>query len=394
MNLPHFRMQRSSVVLWLMIFGLLVLVIFSVTLRRDTPDLDAPREKALPVHVVTVETQGVDDIVRLPGQIEPDLRSRLAVDKGGRITEIHADRGDRVDAGQLLLRMDDRIWSAMLKNADIELREAEKEFNRWTELARTGAVSTSEYDIVRTRLDRARVQRDEARTHVEQCEVRSPADGVINERFVEIGEHAAEGAAVFELVVSDPVKLVLDLPERDIAAVEMGDELPFKISVLDNASFVGTVTQIAEAAAPQNNSYRVEATVPNSDRTLRPGMIATVEFLRARRDEAIVVPLAAVIPRKGEHFVFIAQDGRAVRRLVKIDRILGAEVILADGLEAGDALIVGGHRELIDGSLIERAPDEDGTVRRPSLHPPGTPLGGSGSVPSPTQSPVRILSPC
>ncbi len=356
MKRPNLRIKRSSVVLWMMIVGMLIFVAFSVTLRRDTPELETPPEKANPVHVMTVHAQSVSDLIRLPGRIEPDLRARLAVDKGGRITELHADKGERVSRDQLLLRIDDRSWRALLENADIELREAEKEYNRWSELAKTGAVSASEYDAVRTRLDRARVQRLDAQVHVDQCEVRSPADGMINERFVEVGEFAPEGAAVFELIVSDPVKLALDVPERDIAAVQMGTEIPFTILILDHASFTGTVTHIAEAASPANNSYRVEATLANEDRVLRAGMIATATLLRARREEAVVVPLSAVIPRRGEHFVFLARDNRAVRRLVKIDRILGADVILAEGLEPGEELIIEGHRELIDGALIERVP--------------------------------------
>ena len=385
-----------------MIVALLIFVALSVTLRRDTPELEPPTERANPVHVMIVEAQSVSDLIRLPGRIEADLRARLAVDKGGRITELHADKGERVSRGQLLLRIDDRTWRALLDHAEIELREAEKEFTRWTELAKTGAVSTSEFDAVRTRFDRAQVQVQDARVHVEQCEVRSPADGMINERFVEIGEFAPEGAAVFELVVSDPVKLALHVPERDIAAVQMGDEIAFTVSVLNHMAFTGTVTHIAEAASPANNSYRVEATLPNQDRALRPGMIATAELLRARRDEAVVAPLSAVIPRKGEHFVFIVREDRAVRRLVKIDRILGADVILASGLEPGEELIIEGHRELIDGAPIERVPMQTGLNHRRDacstlLEQCAGFQGGTGVPPvrqTATTMPSGTTSPC
>lgn len=360
MKNPIHKLRRSSIVLWIIIIAMLILVAVSVTLRREEVPLETPPEKAHPVHVLIVETQSVLDVIRLPGRVEPDLRAHLAVDKGGRVTELLADKGDRVTRDQILLRIDDRTWRALLEHAEIEVREAEKEYRRWAELARSDLVSTSEYDVVRTRHDRARVQRDEAQTHVDQCVVRSPSDGIINRRLIEVGEFAPEGAAVFELVVSDPVKLVLDIPERDIAAVQTGNTMPFIVSILDHAAFVGEVTHVAEAASPLNNSYRVEATVSNPDRVLRPGMIAEAQFLRARHEEAVVVPLSAVIPRRGDHFVFVAEDDRAIRRLVKIDRILGADVILASGLEPGEELIHEGHRELIDGALIERVPPTEG----------------------------------
>ncbi len=353
------KIQRSSIVLWVIIIFMLILVAVSMSLRREEVELDAPAERAYPVHTVIVEARTVSDMVRLPGRVEPDLRAQLAVDKGGRITELLADKGDRVSKGDVLLRIDDRVWRAAHDQAEIELREAERDYRRWTELSRTGSVSTSEFDAVRARYDRARVQLQDAQVHVDQCVVRSPADGFINRRMIEVGEYAAEGVAVFELVVSDPVRLAIDVPERDISAVGVGDAIPFTISILGESDFEGTVANIAEAASPINNSYRIEATVPNSDRVLRPGMLAEARLQRGRREGAVVVPLSAVLPRRGDHFVFVAQGESAVRRLVRLERILGAEAILASGLEPGDELIWEGHRELVDGALIERVDTDD-----------------------------------
>lgn len=352
--LPFKKPPVSSIVMWSLVVLLIIFVVLSMTLRRHTADLEPPAEKAVPVRVSIVEPGSIADTIQLPGRIEADWRSRLAVDKGGRIVDILADKGDRVEKGQVLLRIDDRVWRAILEQAEIEAREAEKEFKRWTELSRTGAISTSEFDAVRTRHDRARVQLEEARVHVSQCEVRSPVDGVLNDRYVEVGEFAAEGAAVLELLVDDPVKLVVDVPERDIGAIRQGQTIPFTIRILDNRAFEGTVSFVAQAASPANNSYRVEALTPNPDGTLRAGMIASATIERARTDDALVAPLSAVIPRKGEHFVFIAREDRAVRRLVKIDRFVGTEVVLASGLEPGEELILEGHRVLVDGALIER----------------------------------------
>ncbi len=353
------KIQRSSVVLWIIVVFMLILVAVSMSLRRDDEELEVPAERAHPIHVVIVEARSVPDVVRLPSRLQPDVRAQLAVDKGGRITELLADKGDRVNKGDVLLRLDDRVWSAALAQAEIELREAERDYQRWTELSRTGSVSISEFDAVRARYDRARVGREEAQVHVDQCVVRSPSAGFVNRRMVELGEYAAEGVAVFELVVSDPVRLVIDVPERDIAAVSVGDSIPFIISILGDAEFAGEVTHIAEAASPVNNSYRIEATVPNSYRVLRPGMLAEARLDRGRRDDAVVVPLSSVLPLRGDHFVFVAQGERAVRRLVRIERILGSDAILSSGLEPGDELIWKGHRELVDGALIERVDTED-----------------------------------
>lgn len=348
------KIKRSSVVLWVLISLLLIMVVVSVSLRREEVVTEELEERPTPVEVRVVERETVTDRVRLPGRIEPDIRSRLAVDKGGRVTAIFANKGDKVERDQVLLQLDDRTWRALERQAEVEYRAAQREWQRWQELATVELVSTGELDRVQTRYERAEAQWEDARVHVEQCVVRSPGEGWINSRWLEVGEYAPEGAAAFEWVVLDPVRITLDVPERDIQAVQQGRELVFNVTALGAQHFTGTVQRVAAAAAPGNNSFRVEAQAANPGYTLRPGMIATVRFERARREDAVVVPLSAVLPRKGEHFVFVAEHDRALRRLIRIDRILDAQAILADGLEPGEELIIEGHRELLDGERIER----------------------------------------
>lgn len=347
------RIKKSSVVIWSLITIMLGLIIFSVFIRRKEPVAFEPPERAHRVNHQRITAESLDDMLLLPARIEPSLRARLPADKPGRITGLFVDRGDTVSVGDLLVQIDNRLWLAALEAVSIELREAEKEFNRWRDLEAAGAVSSSDMDQIRTRLDRARVQQAEATTHVSQCEVRSPADGVINERFVETGEHATEGMPVLELVVTDPVKLRLDVPERDAASLGAVTEIPFTVGVLPGRTFIGRVVFTAAAAQEANNAFRMDVEVENPDGTLKPGMIAEVSYPRGRLDGAIAVPLDAIIPRRGEHYVFVAEDGRAARRLVRIDRIAGSRAVIADGLRDGDVLVTGGHRALTDGALLD-----------------------------------------
>jgi len=354
------RPERSSMVMWSLCLLLLVVVVLSVTLRRAEPVFESLPERSFPVQTVTVQPRAVEDVIRIPGRIEAHTISRLAVDKGGRVVEIMTDKGDTVEQGQVLLRLDDRIWRSVLSQAEIERREAEREMRRFTEMARTGAISTSDVDTVRARLDHARVAELEAQVHVEQCTVISPFDGLVNDRYVELGEFAAEGGAVFELLRLDPIKLAFDVPERDISAMKPGHPVEFELVAAGSQRLSGPVSHISKVASLHNNSFRVEVTVPNPSGTLRAGMIASVWIERARSEDAVVIPLSAVIPRKGEHVVFLArEDDRAERRLVKIDRLVGSDVVLASGLEAGDELIVAGHRLLVDGARIERLSGEE-----------------------------------
>jgi RND family efflux transporter MFP subunit len=178
--------------------------------------------------------------------------------------------------------------------------------------------------------------------------------GRVEERRVEPGERVGEGQAVMRVVVLDPLKVEVEVPERDIGCVSPGAAVPFTAARASGGAFTGRVTFVAAQAHPDSNTFRVDLTVSGAADALRPGMVVDVQLPRGRSAGVVVVPLHAVIPRKGDHIVFLAGEGdRAVSRVVRIDRIVGAEAVLASGLAPGDRLIVEGHRMLQDGMRLQ-----------------------------------------
>ena len=234
--------------------------------------------------------------------------------------------------------------------------EAAKDLARWKALSESGAISESELDSARTRMDMAAAALEEYRVHVQKCRIQSPIDGVVNDRFVDEGEYINEGVAAVQVVDVDTVKVVVSIPEHDIHSLHTGAQVPFRVASLQNRVFTGQVSFVAELADPQANTYKAEITADNASRVLKAGMIAEVSLSRETQREVMAVPLNAVIPRQGEHVVFVAGDEYAELRVVRIRRIIGHEAILTGGLEEGDRLIVEGHRGLEDGTAISVEP--------------------------------------
>jgi RND family efflux transporter MFP subunit len=179
-------------------------------------------------------------------------------------------------------------------------------------------------------------------------------DGRVEERQVEPGEYVAEGNGVMRVVVLDPLKIEVDVPERDIGAVAPGGKVPFSLANTGDGAWTGTVGFVSAQAHAGSGTFRIELIVPGGAQDLRPGMIVDVQLPRGERTGAVVVPLHAVLPRKGDHIVFLVGDaGRAVSRLVRIDRIIGDSAVLSSGLEPGDRLVVEGQRMLQDGMRLQ-----------------------------------------
>jgi membrane fusion protein (multidrug efflux system) len=320
--------------------------------RKRRPVVESPKEKPVPVRVLRVRAAEEVEAITFPGRVEARVDAVLAAEKSGRIVEILADKGERVAAGQALLRLDSRTWEALLRQAEIEKREADRDFERWQELERTGAVSASEMDAVRKRRDLAEATLAQALTAVSQCVVRSPMDGLVDDRAVEAGEYATEGMAVFRVVDVERVKVVADVPESQVFAVRTGMPLVVQAAVPEPAAFTGTVAFVSLVAQRESNTYRAEIVLDNRDHRLRPGFIVQVALPGRIGGPGVAVPLTAVVPKKGEHTVFLLRDGRAVRRLVRIQAIRGDEALVSTGLQADDEVVVDGQRALQDGAAV------------------------------------------
>jgi membrane fusion protein (multidrug efflux system) len=347
----------ASIALWSILCVALAVILLLAVKRPGAVQPEASAEKPVPVRTLRIEGSRLDDVLLVPGVVEPHADVTLSAERAGTVKELSVERGSRVRAGDVLARVDDRTWRSILDRARIEAADAARERARWEELARTGAVSTSDLDRVVLRDEVAAVAVDEAEVNVRRCELQSPVDGAVEERYVEAGEYVTEGQPVVRVVTTDRLKVVANIPERDIASVSEGMRIPFNVQSLPDGSFTGTVTFVSVAGSRQSNCFEIEVEVDPGGLPLRPGMIAELSMTRRVWEHAIVIPLSAAVPRKGEHIAFVvAREGgktRAEARVLRIERIVGTRALVGSGLAEGDELVIEGHRGLQDGLLIE-----------------------------------------
>lgn len=330
-----------------------------MALGKKPPETGRIAEMAIAVQTLKVAPKQLPDEVTIPGLIEPIEQARISAEAPGRISEVPVKKGDKVAAGQLLLKIDSRSAEAMVKQAEIQHREGTNELRRLTELKAKGAVSDSDFENAKKMTDLAAVALADARVRLSQCEMKSPIAGVVNDRTIELGEYASPGLPAFHIVNVESVKVVSNVPERDIPFVRGGVEMSFMVEALPGRLFKGKVSFVAAAGSKQSNTFVTEIVTENQDQALKPGMIARVVLSRSAARDVIVVPLTAIVPVKGDHVVFVVETGAAngkaiaARRLVKIERINGSEATISDGVKAGETIVVDGARSLMDGMPVK-----------------------------------------
>jgi RND family efflux transporter MFP subunit len=167
--------------------------------------------------------------------------------------------------------------------------------------------------------------------------VRAPFDGVVQERKASPGEYLLEGALLATLVRIDPIRLRLEVPERDALAVRKGQRVRFRVDG-DTNSYVAQVDRLSPAITQDNRMLQIEADVANDGR-LRPGSFVRAEVV-TDTVKAIVLPRNAIVTFAGVEKVFVFGSGKAVERRVVTGPERGKDIELTRGVKAGEVVIL------------------------------------------------------
>jgi RND family efflux transporter MFP subunit len=235
---------------------------------------------------------------------------------------------------------------AMSDRAEADFRAAESELQAAFEEV---AARRAELAERRAELAIARAQLDETR-------IEAPFDGVVAARLAATGAYLATGAPVAELVRVDPLRLVLQVAERDAGAVRLGQTVRLRLAGVEGER-AGAIARIAPALAPDSRMLAVEADLPNPpdpDRELRAGAFADARIVVAPEEDALAVPLEAVVSFAGLDKVFVVRDGVVEERRITLGRRAGDRAEVLAGLEEGEAVVLAPGR-LRSGARVRAA---------------------------------------
>jgi membrane fusion protein (multidrug efflux system) len=307
---------------------------------------------AIAVSIVEIQPVQMQDVIYLPGTTEAWQDVQVAADTAGRIEWIGPREGEKVNKGDLLVKIDVSALKAALDHAQAQFKLADDLYQRRRRLFERKIIAQEE-------LDQSATQRTLAATDLEQIKVkyhhgfpRSPITGIINHLYVDAGEFIDTGKPIADIVNIDRIKINVRVPELDIRFVLEGQTTPVRIDAFPERALNGRVDFVAFKADPATKTFLVRTLIDNSSGDIRPGMIARVVFVRRVITDALVAPLFALVDKGGERLVFIEKDGVAQSRTVSIGVIEGDRVQITEGLNAGDHLIVKGHTEVEDGIKV------------------------------------------
>ncbi len=326
--------------------------------KRDAQPQEAPPVNVV-VQVVTAEPN-LADAFDLPAVVEPNRVVRVSAEVAGRIVQIGPGEGSSVKAGGLLIRLDDDLVKPQYVTAQAQAKRDQIEYERMADLVSKDATSKKDLDDATTRLAVSKASLDEIRARLDRARIVAPTSGVLNDLLVEEGEYVQPGTAVAEIVDTETVKVVVDVPERDIAFFAKGHTVQVLVDVKGREqSLEGRISFISELADSRTRGTRVEIRLANTEGLLRSGQIVKAHLTRQVLKDAILIPLLAVIPMEDHKAVYVVDPNEAARRVkVGLGLLKGDRIRVTNGLKAGDRLIVAGHRFVAPGQKVNVVTEE------------------------------------
>lgn len=309
------------------------------------------------VNVVTLQLQPTTlrDKINLPGIVEPWTRLQVMAQVAGKIEDLFVQKGDQVKKGQLLARIESKDYQIALDSAKAAYTLAQANLARNETLRSKGISTQANLEEQQNQLRQAKAALEQAELQLSRCQITAPMAGVISRKDAEVGMlvNSLAPASVVEILALDRVKAVIAIPESDVAAVRKLSTVDVEIQALGNEKVMGSVHFLAPAPESQAQAYRLELALDNQDNRILPGMFVRANLVKTVQEQAIAVPLYAVISRNNEQFVYVEEKGIARKRPVKIGFMEGWQVLITNGLKAGEKVIVEGHRSVEDGQAVK-----------------------------------------
>jgi RND family efflux transporter MFP subunit len=292
-----------------------------------------------------------------PGSLRFRRLVRLFSQEEGRVTQLALFEGDQVEAGQLLVELDDELLRAEADKAIATREQKALDFQRLLGLRNRQAVSEDELAQARTALAIAQADERLLQARLELTRIRAPFAGVVTERRIEPGDFVARNTHL--LTLADPDSLVAEVlvSELILPHLALGDPVSLRIDALGSVSFAGEILRIHPALDQATRQAVVEVALKPIPEGARAG-----QFVRARLKSAaverILVPFRALLQdRDGELLWLVGQDGKAERRAVRSGLRIANQIEILEGLTPGERVITRGFLGLTESKTVRVVED-------------------------------------
>lgn len=341
---------------YLTISTLLILSVFTGCNNNDSGNEGpADRTRITAVETMIVEPGVFQDGVNLTGTVESINDAVISAEATGRVQEI-LGRGSEVQSGDVVARLDETMLQSAFDVARANYELAQDAFERQQPLFEEEIITPLEFSTVRSQRDQARAQLRQAERQLENATITAPFSGRVEQRMVDTGELLNPGNPVVRLVNTERIRVTAGVPERYSNEVREGSGVSMSLANYGGGNYTTVVSYAGNVIDPQTRTFPIEMELDNPDRLIKPQMTVDLLVTRSFLEDAITVPRTALLRDETGNNVFVVnrQGERPVAeyRPVTTGRSTGGNVLILQGLFAGDEVVVAGLSNLSVGDVV------------------------------------------
>ncbi len=301
----------KKVIIWILILGIVGFSGYTILTKykgKQQRRVIVEEAKPVPVRVDTVKRGDIKEWLSFTGDIKAEDQILVYPKVAGKLVENRVQEGDRVKKGDVI----------------------------------------------------ALIDRDITGLRFEPAEVTSPIDGIVGTVFLDKGSGVnppqpapSMGTPIAMIVSMVRVKAKINIIERDIPKVKIGQKAKIRVDAYPDEVFVGRLTKLSPVVDPMSRTAPAEISIRNPDHRLKPGFFARVRLLVAEHKDVLLIPRDCLLGGEGKRYVFVVNGGRAVRKDVKLGASQGDQVEVLAGLDEGETIVTIGQQMLKDGSEVK-----------------------------------------
>lgn len=368
------KKQTIGILLAVGIFSAAGILLFRIVFQKKAESAPPVKQKKPPVvQVVSAKKTTVSHVLEVTGSVEAYREARLASSAEGPVLHISVREGDRVQQGEELLSMGRKEGvEALIASLQEELKKEEDNLRRTRLLVKQEAIPAEELDQARASYEKVRAQLVSAEEKVQDYSVTAPWSGVVSRLNVMEGEFVAPRTVLLEMY--DPASLVVRaaVPEKHAAEIKAGMPVDVKLDVYPHEIFQGRVDRVYPYLDSRLRTRTMEISLDPSIGLL-PGMFARLEVVVKKIDDAVVVPVEAVVTGPDGPAVFIVKEGMALEKSVETGIEEKNRVQIISGIQAGDMVIIAGGEKIKNRTQISLSEKKDADLPEKK---PDNPKGG------------------
>ena len=354
----------KRMILMLTLAGVLVATLGFVKFKQiQTAMAEGAAFQPPPEAVTTViaKTEKWSSTLSAVGSVAAVQGVKVSADLPGKVERITFDSGRSVRAGDVLVELNTRQELAQLAALEAERDLARLNFDRMQGLLNERVISKAEFDQATTQQHQTEARVGEIRATIARKTIRAPFAGMLGIRLVNLGQYLREGDPVVELQSLSPIYVNFDVPQQAASQVRVGRDVRITANEAADAAVTGRITAIDAIVNEATRNVRVQATLPNRDGALRPGMFVQAEVVTGASQPVIALPASAINYAPFGDSVFIvtdlkSPDGKTYRgvkqQFVKLGATRGDQVAVLSGVNPSDEVVTSGLFKLRTGVAV------------------------------------------